>query len=110
MVTDYESGGESGLAYVTHDVSQERGVLQMGRRHGGGVAAERGGVRALGAHGGARGGAAGRVAAARQAKRRAARRAAARARARAAAHSRQALNLLVNIHLYIFIHTILDVY
>lgn len=46
-------------------MSQERGVLQMGRRHGGGVAAERGGPRALGAHGGARGGAAGRVAAAR---------------------------------------------
>lgn len=46
---------------------QERGVLPVGRRHGGGVAAERGRLRALGAHRRARRGAAGRVAPARQA-------------------------------------------
>lgn len=39
----------------------------MGRRHGGGLAAKRSRVRALGPHGGPRGGAAGRVAAASQA-------------------------------------------
>lgn len=71
-------------------VPQKRGVLPVGRRHRGGVAAERGGVRALGAHGGARGGAAGRVAPARA---RAAARATARARSPAAAPAaaRQAL-------------------
>lgn len=59
----------------------------MGRRHGGGVAAERGGVRALGAHRGARGGAARRVAAARQA---ALAGAAGRGRGRARRHARAA--------------------
>lgn len=75
----------------------------MGRGNSGGVAAERRGVRALGAHGGARGGAAGRVAAARQtALAAAARRARAsarrarstarrRARAPGASHARQTL-------------------
>lgn len=65
-------------------MSQERGVLQMGRQHGGGVAAERGRLRALGALRGARGGAAGRVAPAQQA-----RRARARARRRRRAAQRQ---------------------
>lgn len=51
----------------------------MGRRHGGSVAAERGGVRPVGPHGRARGVVVGRVAAATQA----ARRAAARPRPRA---------------------------
>lgn len=59
---------------------QERDLFPLGRRHGGGVAAERGGVRALGADRRPRGGAAGRVAAARQAAR----------LARAAGHARRA--------------------
>lgn len=45
-----------------HSCVQERGVLPVGWRHGGGVAAERGRVRALGALRRARGGTAGRVA------------------------------------------------
>lgn len=46
---------------------EERGVLPVGRRHGGGVAAKRGRVRAMGTHRRTCGGAAGRVAAALQA-------------------------------------------
>lgn len=72
----------------------------MGRRHGGGVAAERGRACALGAHRGARGGPVGRLAAARQAQgARAGPAGHARPRARAASCCRQALaSHSVNIH------------